>query len=238
MAPEQPASPEAMGDGEDGVFPDVVDAEAVGDGEERATWKFDWEAEVVASADAAAADAAKSATAADEAAKAATAAAATSGNTAGAAAAAAKAAAAAAQSAAVAATAAATVAKAVAAGAGSRDGSSAVTWLASPWPFLRKGGHDFKSNIKRTWPVVIAFIAYLLGSTSALYGFLRVSAQVSSWIQALYSTWISMSTAGELTTRSSKWVWVLGAANSLVGLLFFGFIVWLVTTSLYQRPNS
>jgi hypothetical protein len=61
---------------------------------------------------------------------------------------------------------------------------------------------------------------------------------MSSWLQALYSTSISMSTAGELTTKSSKGVWVLGALNSLVGLLFFGFIVWLVTTSLYQDPDA
>ena len=87
--------------------------------------------------------------------------------------------------------------------------------------FLRNGFRDFKSNIKRTWPVILGFVIYLIASASALYGFLRVSARIPSWLQALYSTWVSMSTAGELTTRSSKWVWAFGAANLLVGLLFF-----------------
>lgn len=109
--------------------------------------------------------------------------------------------------------------------------------LGSAWPFLAKGLRDFKTNIKRTWPVILAFIIYLFASASALYGFLRVSAQIPSWLQALYSTWLSMSTAGELTSKSSKWVWAFGALNTLVGLLFFGFIVWLVTTSLYQAPD-
>jgi hypothetical protein len=113
-----------------------------------------------------------------------------------------------------------------------------VTWLGGPWPFLKAGFRDFKTNMKRTWPIILVFVAYLFSSASALYGFLRVSAQIPSWLQALYSTWISMSTAGELTTKSSKWVWALGAANSFVGLLFFGFVVWLVTTSLYQPSDS
>jgi hypothetical protein len=112
------------------------------------------------------------------------------------------------------------------------------TWLRAPWPFLRLGIRDFGTNLRRTWPLVLAFIAYLFVSASVLYGFLSSAARTTSWLQALYSTWLSMSTAGYLTTRSTKWVWVLGAVNSLVGLLFFGFIVWLVTTSLYQDPDT
>ena len=81
-----------------------------------------------------------------------------------------------------------------------------VRWRDA-WPFLWKGLRDFKTNIKRTWPVILAFIFYLFASASTLYGFLRVSAQIPSWIQALYTTWLSMSTAGELTSRSSKLVW-------------------------------
>lgn len=105
------------------------------------------------------------------------------------------------------------------------------------WRFLKRGFCDLNENIKRTWPLILAFVGYLFGSASILYGCLRASAQIPSWLHALYSTWISMSTAGELTTKSSKWVLALGAANSFVGLLFFGFIVWLVTTSLYQSPD-
>jgi hypothetical protein len=112
-----------------------------------------------------------------------------------------------------------------------------VRWRDS-WPFLRKGLRDFKSNIKRTWPIILGFIAYLFASASVLYGFLRIFAQIPSWIQALYRTWLSMSTASELTSRSSKLVWALGAFNTFIGLLFFGFIVWLVTTSLDQRRGS
>jgi hypothetical protein len=113
-----------------------------------------------------------------------------------------------------------------------------LTWFESPRVFIRRGLRDFRNNIKLTWPIILAFILYLFGSGSALYGFLRVPAQISSWTQAIYETWVSMSTAGELTTKSSRWVWMLGAANSLVGLLFFGFIVWLVTTSLYRAPKE
>ena len=109
--------------------------------------------------------------------------------------------------------------------------------LGSAWPFLTKGLRDFKTNIKRTWPVILAFIIYLFASASALYGFLRVSAQIPSWLRPYTVPWLSMSTAGELTSKSSKWVWAFGALNTLVGLLFFGFIVWLVTTSLYQAPD-
>ena len=112
-----------------------------------------------------------------------------------------------------------------------------VTW-GSAWPFLKKGLRDFWTNSKRTWLVILVFIVYLPASASVLYEFLGAPAQKSSWLQALYSTWLSMSTAGELTTKSSKLVWALGAANLLVGLLFFGFIVWLVTTSLYQAPDA
>jgi hypothetical protein len=113
-----------------------------------------------------------------------------------------------------------------------------VTWFKSPYVFIGRGISDFMKNMKLTWPIILAFILYLLGSASALYGFLRTPAQISSWHRALYDTWVSMSTAGELTTTSSRWVLVLGAANSLVGLLFFGFIVWLVTTSLYRAPRK
>ena len=137
-----------------------------------------------------------------------------------------------------AAAAAARVAAAAVAAAKPSAAAKRVRWFTSPWPFLRHGLRDFKTNIKRTWPIILFFIGYLFASAWVLYRFLKVSAQIPSWRQALYSTWISMSTAGELTTRSSKWVWALSAANSLVGLLFFGFIVWLVTTSLYQPPDS
>jgi hypothetical protein len=102
--------------------------------------------------------------------------------------------------------------------------------------FLLKGFYDFRQNIKRTWLIIAGFIVYLLASTTALYWFLKVPAQVHSWVQALHNTWLSMSTAGELGSKSSEFVWALGVLNLLVGLLFFGFIVWLVTTSLYQSP--
>jgi len=103
--------------------------------------------------------------------------------------------------------------------------------------FLQKGFYDFRQNIKRTWIIIVGFIVYLLASTTALYWFLKVPAQVHSWVQALHNTWLSMSTAGELRSKSSEFVWALGVLNLLVGLLFFGFIVWLVTTSLYQAPD-
>lgn len=104
--------------------------------------------------------------------------------------------------------------------------------------FVRRGLRDFWTNLKRTWLLILAFILYLLAAASALYFFLRSSAQIRSWHQALYRTWISMSSVGELTTRSLRLVLALGILNLFVGLLFFGFIVWLVTTSLYQRPDS
>jgi hypothetical protein len=145
-----------------------------------------------------------------------------------AAAAAANAAAAAAESAAQAATAVTVLARGLRPG---RRPGPKVRFFRDPWPFLVDGLHDFRANIKRTWPIVIAFVFYLLASASILF-----AVKVPSWTQALYDTWISMSTASELTTGSA--IWVLAAANWLAGLLFFGFIVWLVTTSLYQGTDS
>jgi hypothetical protein len=104
--------------------------------------------------------------------------------------------------------------------------------------FLALGWRDFKTNIRHTWLLVVAFISYLLVSASALYFLFGFRAQIPSWPRALYSTWTSMSTAGTLTTKSPKGIWVLVTLNSIVGLLFFGFIVWLVTTSLYQSRDA
>jgi hypothetical protein len=84
--------------------------------------------------------------------------------------------------------------------------------VAPAWPFLKQGLRDFKTNIKRTWLIIVAFILYLGASASALYWLLGVPAQIPSLPQAFYKTWISMSTAGTLTTKSSKWVW--GARRS------------------------
>jgi hypothetical protein len=142
--------------------------------------------------------------------------------------AAAKAAAAAAQSAAQATKAVAVLARGLRPG---RTTQPKVRFFKDPWPFLADGLRDFGTNIKRTWPIIIGFVIYLLTSASILF-----AVQVPSWTQALYDTWISMSTASELPTGSA--IWVLAAANWLAGLLFFGFIVWLVTTSLYQGRDS
>jgi hypothetical protein len=110
------------------------------------------------------------------------------------------------------------------------------TWLGAPWKFLGAGFGDLWRNLKRTWSIILAFVIYLFVSAWLLYGLWSGPTHITSWIEALYSTWLSMSTAGYLRTSSPSWVWALGTANSLVGLLFFGLVIWLVTQSLY-RPR-
>ena len=48
-------------------------------------------------------------------------------------------------------------------------------WLRSPWAFLWLGFRDFWINLRHTWPIIVAFIAYLLASASVLYSASGVS---------------------------------------------------------------
>ena len=44
-----------------------------------------------------------------------------------------------------------------------------ATWRKGPWQFLKLGLRDFKTNIQRTWPIILAFIVYLFSSAGILF---------------------------------------------------------------------
>jgi hypothetical protein len=99
--------------------------------------------------------------------------------------------------------------------------------------FLALGLRDLRHNLSLTWPIVVIFAAFILVSGSVFYLWLGGRTSAQHWGEAVYQTWLATTTAGGLVTTSIPGR-ILGGADTLVGLIFFGFVVWLVTESLHR----
>jgi hypothetical protein len=113
-----------------------------------------------------------------------------------------------------------------------------------PFEYLGAARRDFRRNIKRTWPIIVAFVVYMLGSATLLHLAWGGPARGGSWPLAVYDTWTSTVAAGYLwdwhsdATSSAGGIWLLSALNSMIGFLFFGYIVWVVTQSLHKPTRE
>ena len=101
---------------------------------------------------------------------------------------------------------------------------------------------DFFDNCKVAWPLLAFILFWLLVSSTLLWTWEqpapeRLNSIVTSWPEALYLTWLSMSTLGNANP-----VTILGhllqSADSLMGLVTIGTLVWLVTQSLTRTARQ
>ena len=98
--------------------------------------------------------------------------------------------------------------------------------------------NDFKNNMKQGgWKILTVFLAVWLLSSLLLWIFERceVKSPVKNYWDALYTTWITMTTVGygdyHPLSVSGK---IVSCIDGLLGIVFIGVVVWIVTTSLKQ----
>jgi Ion channel len=93
---------------------------------------------------------------------------------------------------------------------------------------------DFWRNLRYAKRIFVWIFVYVLFSAAALHqSEYPRDYSLHSLGNALYSTWITMTTVG----NANPVTWggqLVTALDGLVGLLTFGVVVWLITTSLTQ----
>jgi hypothetical protein len=100
--------------------------------------------------------------------------------------------------------------------------------------FWTAAGADLLRNLRFGWPVFLAIAGFLFLSA---YGMLLLEpAQVSSYCDALYFTWVTMTTIGygDIFPKSGGGR-LLASVDGLVGIILIGVVVWIVTQSLTQN---
>lgn len=93
---------------------------------------------------------------------------------------------------------------------------------------------DLANNVRLAWPIFAAIAVYLLGSAYVLFSLeLGHNDKVKGYGDAVYLTWITMTTVGfgdaYPMTACGK---VVAGVDGLVGIVLIGVVVWLVTESL------
>jgi hypothetical protein len=98
-------------------------------------------------------------------------------------------------------------------------------------------GKDLPENLALSKRIFVALLAYVVASTAALY-FAEHAANhnIDSLGSALYYTWVTMATVGN-ADPADPWGRLITATDVAVGLLTFGFVVWLITKSLTQTSS-
>jgi hypothetical protein len=94
--------------------------------------------------------------------------------------------------------------------------------------FWEQSWRDLRHNLAVAWPIFIGFAVVVFVSSFLLWKLERLS-----FGDALYLTWITMTTVGygdiKPCTAAGR---VTTSADALVGIILVGVIVWLVTQSL------
>jgi len=97
--------------------------------------------------------------------------------------------------------------------------------------FWKATAADFWENIRFGWPVFLVLAAFLFSSAYLIS--LLEHARLGNYWNALYFTWITMTTIGygDLTPQSFEGR-LLASIDGLIGIVLFGVVVWLITHSL------
>jgi hypothetical protein len=105
--------------------------------------------------------------------------------------------------------------------------------------FWRDAAMHFRLNMRLVWPLFVFLLAYLFVS-----GLLLLAAEhgvrsstVNSLGDAIYGTWISMTTIGNAApvTAGGR---ILTSLDGLMGFVSLGSVVWVVTFSLTPKTTS
>ena len=99
------------------------------------------------------------------------------------------------------------------------------------WAAVKK---DFVGNVRLTRWLFVGWILYTAASSLALW---TAEQHRFDLLAALYFTWTTMTTVGN-ANATDFWGRLVTGIDVFIGLLTFGFIVWLVTSSLNQNDES
>lgn len=109
-----------------------------------------------------------------------------------------------------------------------------LPYRANLLSFWFSAAMDLWFNLKYGWPILAAIVIYLVAMSAAA---LWVEPNnIKTYWEALYFTWISMTTVGygDVVPKSPSGRFI-ASVDGLVEIILIGVVVWLVTTSLTRR---
>ena len=97
-------------------------------------------------------------------------------------------------------------------------------------PYWRAFLVDLKVNARTGWPLFAAIGLFWLGSSFVLF-----EVEGHGFPRALYNTWTTMATLGPLDGAPVSTIGkIFISLDAFAGLVVFGCVIWLVTTSLLR----
>ena len=102
--------------------------------------------------------------------------------------------------------------------------------------FWKGAAEDFAGNLRLGFPILLLIGGYLFATAALMLDFESSNPDIKTYWDALYLTWVTMTTVGygDIAPKSPSGR-LLASADGLVGIVLIGVVLWLVTESLKRE---